>query len=99
MVTHTHATLDRQVLAERIPGEHLARCRTVGADPALFHTADPTAIAAAVTICGRCPIRAACLAYALRLHPNGAVWGGVWFGAYGRPDKLPTRRWPTQARP
>ena len=87
MSRHTHMLVNRNVLAERIPDEHLAACKSTGA--ATFHTPEVAVIRQAIAICNTCPIRPACLAYAHRLHPASAVWGGVWFGSYGRPDKPP----------
>ena len=55
-----------------------------GADPDLFfplpwQSADP-----AKAICGRCPVRAGCLARARARGERYGIWGGVDLGAEAR---------------
>lgn len=38
---------------------------------------DEQTIAAARQICGRCPVRAACVAFALRTGEDEGIWGGL----------------------
>jgi WhiB family redox-sensing transcriptional regulator len=57
-----------------------AACR--GADPELFFpigSAGPALkqIAAAKAICARCPVRKACLRFALGTGQNYGIWGGL----------------------
>src|SRR5579872_1945603 len=48
------------------------------ANPELFFTEDdPAAAAAAKAICGGCPFRAPCLAFALATRQPYGVWGGL----------------------
>ena len=53
--------------------------RTAGAcvteDPDLF--TDVRREAAAVAVCGRCPVRQPCLEFALETGPEFGVWGGL----------------------
>ena len=52
-----------------------AACRRV--DPALFFPSDGAGVEAARPICQACPVREACLDYALEHHIDHGVWGGV----------------------
>jgi hypothetical protein len=57
-----------------------AACRGVGTDT--FFADDPAETAVAKAVCRHCPIRAACLAYALATAPDytpdlDGVWGGL----------------------
>ncbi len=38
---------------------------------------DEATIAAARAVCGRCPVRAACAAFALRTGEDEGIWGGL----------------------
>jgi WhiB family transcriptional regulator, redox-sensing transcriptional regulator len=53
-----------------------ARCR--GVDPAVFHPPDEDEAAAelAKAICEQCPVREACLEYALTTREKDGIWGG-----------------------
>jgi WhiB family redox-sensing transcriptional regulator len=42
-----------------------------------FFPSDPGGVATARRICARCPVRAECLEYALRLHIADGIWGGT----------------------
>ena len=46
-------------------------------DPELFFSSDEDDLAAAKKICGRCPIRQACLQLALDSGDDCGVWGGM----------------------
>ena len=72
--------MDRSVAARRNePGQtgwfaH-ARCRNH--PPALFFPSDSAGVEIARKICAACPVRAACLEYALTCHIEHGVWGGA----------------------
>lgn len=51
-----------------------ARCRVERAD---FFPHDTVGVALARRICGRCPVRSACLEFALEHHIRHGVWGGT----------------------
>jgi WhiB family transcriptional regulator, redox-sensing transcriptional regulator len=51
-----------------------ARCRNQ--PPALFFPSDGAGVEIARKICAPCPVRAACLDYALTCHIKHGVWGG-----------------------
>jgi WhiB family redox-sensing transcriptional regulator len=51
-------------------------CRT---DPELFFAESPDELRLAKALCGRCPVRAACLAGALQRGEPCGVWGGALF--------------------
>lgn len=48
--------------------------------PGLRDNARAAHIVAAVSTCGGCLSRLACLAYARRTQPDDGVWGGLWWG-------------------
>jgi WhiB family redox-sensing transcriptional regulator len=52
-----------------------ARCR--GVDPDIFHPSDEDDGAEAKAICAECPVREACLEYALTAREKDGVWGGL----------------------
>lgn len=52
-----------------------ARCR--GVDPEIFHPGEEEDPSAAKEICARCPVREACLEYALAVREKHGVWGGL----------------------
>jgi hypothetical protein len=57
------------------PAELRGPCRF---DPDLFFAEDdPAAAAAAKAICGTCPVRVPCLAFALATREPHGVWGGL----------------------
>lgn len=51
------------------------QCSAEGADPALFDSTQPVDTAAALEVCGRCPLRWECLLRGITLAGTG-VWGG-----------------------
>jgi WhiB family redox-sensing transcriptional regulator len=55
----------------------LARCR--GIDPEVFYPVsdDDEAAEEAKSICAECPVREACLEYALTSREKEGVWGGL----------------------
>jgi hypothetical protein len=56
------------------PAELRGPCRN---DPELFFAEDPEAAATAKAICGTCPFRVPCLAFALATRQRHGVWGGL----------------------
>lgn len=49
-------------------------------DPELFYPTsekNAAAVAAAKSVCGRCPLRARCLAYALEMGDDWGIWAGT----------------------
>ena len=59
---------------------HAAECRE--SDPELFFpvgTSGPALlqITEAKAVCGRCPVRAECLDWALRTGQDAGIWGGM----------------------
>jgi hypothetical protein len=65
-------------------------CEAPGIDPDIWFP-EPTnkrAIAQAVELCAACPVRAACLEYALDNNIGFGVWGGL---TANRRSKLPRR--------
>jgi WhiB family transcriptional regulator, redox-sensing transcriptional regulator len=52
-----------------------ARCR--GVDPEIFHPNEDDDGLAAKAICAQCPVREACLEYALASREKEGVWGGL----------------------
>jgi WhiB family redox-sensing transcriptional regulator len=70
-VTGPHAS--RRVRALRpVPAPELP-CR---AEPELFFAESPADLDRARELCGRCPVRVACLARALQQREPWGVWGG-----------------------
>lgn len=54
----------------------LARCR--GVDPGIFHPVNEDDDAeAAKAVCALCPVREACLEYAVVAREKDGVWGGL----------------------
>ena len=53
----------------------LAKCKTM--EPALFFPHDGVGVRLAQQICAICPVKRACLAYALDNRMNHGVWGGT----------------------
>jgi WhiB family redox-sensing transcriptional regulator len=54
---------------------HHAACRHE--DPELFFPLSPATVTQAKTVCGECPVRAACLAYACATGQDAGIWGGM----------------------
>jgi WhiB family redox-sensing transcriptional regulator len=52
-----------------------AACRCI--DPDVFYPVSDEEAAEAKTICGVCPVREACLEYALAHREREGVWGGT----------------------
>jgi WhiB family redox-sensing transcriptional regulator len=52
-----------------------ARCR--GVDPEIFHPISDEDAEEARAICLLCPVREACLEYALTVREKSGVWGGL----------------------
>jgi len=46
-------------------------------DPEIFHPSDEDDGAEAKAICAECPVREACLEYALTTREKEGVWGGM----------------------
>ena len=60
----------------------IEQSRCIGEDPELFFPVGTTGSALAQTakaieICGGCPVRAACLEWALETCQDAGVWGGL----------------------
>jgi WhiB family redox-sensing transcriptional regulator len=53
----------------------LARCR--GVDPVVFHPVNEDDADEAKAICALCPVREACLEYAIEAREKDGVWGGL----------------------
>ena len=51
-----------------------ARCR--GLDPEIFYPASDEDADEAKNVCGECPVRLACLEYALAARERDGIWGG-----------------------
>jgi WhiB family transcriptional regulator, redox-sensing transcriptional regulator len=51
------------------------KCRAM--DPAIFFPSDGIGVQAAQRICAECPVRVACLEYALTDRVDHGVWGGT----------------------
>jgi WhiB family redox-sensing transcriptional regulator len=51
------------------------KCREM--DPAVFFPSDGIGVKAALLICAECPVRVACLDYALTDRVDHGVWGGT----------------------
>ncbi|CAM5335229.1 WhiB family transcriptional regulator [Streptomyces abikoensis] len=65
----------RQILgADLVVVDHAA---CAGEEPELFFQGDPGAVALAKRICGRCPVREACLARAIANGETYGVFGGL----------------------
>jgi WhiB family transcriptional regulator, redox-sensing transcriptional regulator len=52
-----------------------ALCR--GVDPDIFHPSEDDDGTEAKAICAQCPVREACLEYALTTREKEGVWGGL----------------------
>jgi WhiB family redox-sensing transcriptional regulator len=52
-----------------------ARCR--GLDPEIFHPGEDDDPSEAKAICSACPVREACLEYAIATREKFGVWGGL----------------------
>ena len=50
------------------------KCREI--DPAIFFPSDGIGVQVAQRICAECPVRVACLEYALENKVDHGVWGG-----------------------
>ncbi|HYA68556.1 MAG TPA: WhiB family transcriptional regulator [Acidimicrobiales bacterium] len=51
------------------------KCRDM--DPAIFFPSDGVGVQVAQRICGECPVKDACLEYALADRVDHGVWGGT----------------------
>lgn len=59
---------------------NLAVCRSEDADLFFSHSkrgTPPAQVAEAKAICGRCPVAAVCLQWALRTDQRLGIWGGL----------------------
>jgi WhiB family transcriptional regulator, redox-sensing transcriptional regulator len=74
-------TRDRLFAAAALCWMPLGACR--GEDPELFFPDSPlgpaarSQVNAAKKVCGRCPVRAECMAYALATGQRDGIWGGA----------------------
>jgi WhiB family redox-sensing transcriptional regulator len=55
--------------------EELARCRHH--DPEMFFASGVRSERKAKAVCGRCPVRDACLAFAVGSRTEFGIWGGM----------------------
>jgi len=55
----------------------MARARCRGLDPDIFHPPDEADAGEAKEICAACPVREACLEFAIELREKDGVWGGL----------------------
>jgi WhiB family transcriptional regulator, redox-sensing transcriptional regulator len=60
------------------PGPWAMRALCADADPDTWFPGDEDQdlAAAAIAICGRCPVRTDCLAHALAIRESHGIWGG-----------------------
>ncbi|MFF9898470.1 WhiB family transcriptional regulator [Streptomyces longispororuber] len=59
------------------PGTWIEEALCAQTDPEAFHPRVGESSAAAKRVCAVCPVRAACLAYALGQPELAGVWGGL----------------------
>ena len=59
------------------PQPWMAEAKCVDADPELFFPQRGESTAPAKAICQACPVRAACLDYALSINERNGIWGGT----------------------
>jgi WhiB family redox-sensing transcriptional regulator len=62
---------------DAIPAPWVADAACVDADPAVFFLGHGQPATEAKAICAGCPVRGACLDYALEGHERYGVWGGL----------------------
>ena len=53
------------------------RAACQGLDPAIFYPTSDEEASEAKAVCGACPVRQACLEYALANRERDGVWGGA----------------------
>lgn len=66
----------------RVDEEWMAQAACLGEDPDLFFPVSSTGpglaqVEEAKEVCGRCPVRDECLAYALATGQTSGIWGGL----------------------
>lgn len=68
----------RAMMVQTLPALPDAACREFD-DPDLWHPERPNRRQEfkAIGICGHCPVKRSCLAYAQRAHPVSGIWGGT----------------------
>jgi WhiB family redox-sensing transcriptional regulator len=76
----------------------MARARCRGLDPAIFHPETDADAAEAKEICGACPVREACLEFAIEMREKDGVWGGHTADERRRLIRRRRRRAQTAAR-
>ena len=93
-----HSSRDRGTSGRRLPAADpdrgwiaSARCR--GLQPDLFFppSEDGEEVEEAKAICGACPVRVECLAYALEANETFGVWGGTTPGERRRLRRISRR--------
>jgi len=62
-------------MAPRLDWKEQAACRTL--DTSLFFPDSEADAAAAKEVCARCPVREACLEFALTTRQHDGIWGGL----------------------
>jgi len=89
-----------------VTGEISLPCHN--SDPELFFDESPARVALAKSLCGTCPMKAACLEAALSRQEPCGVWGGELFvdgqtviakRTVGRPRVTPSQANPSQPNP
>lgn len=55
----------------------MARARCRGTDPEIFHPVEEADAGEAKEICAACPVREACLEFAIEMREKDGVWGGL----------------------
>jgi WhiB family transcriptional regulator, redox-sensing transcriptional regulator len=75
LVPGRHGATFAEVASRNTRWIALAKCKTM--KPALFFPHDGTGVRQAQQICAICPVKRACLAYALENGLNHGVWGGT----------------------
>lgn len=86
-VAYTHPT-------PSVPAQEWA---CAGGDPEQFFPSDDATLAAAVAVCGGCPLKQTCLGLGLSRAESG-VWGGQLLQGGKVLDRVPVRGRPTKAR-
>ena len=61
----------------RLP-EFFSEARCAGRDPLVFQSSEPDSVRAAKAVCGKCPISARCLEWAV-VNLEEGIWGGTTF--------------------
>jgi len=66
-----------ELLTVTTPPAWMAAAVCAGVDPEVFFPEDADSTREAKAVCARCPVRAACVAYALATGERFGIWGGL----------------------